>query len=250
MFHRERPEKEYAPLYKKYAIGTTVWSALASGLLTGKVSHILSSFNDFLIAHVCLVQQRRSRKLAFRDTLRLFQGHTQESKRRGRSRQDQQGPAAHKSCRNGFVSDRYSLSWETRAELYPSKELGCSVTHLALAWVAKNPNTSTVILGASKPEQVLDNLKALDVIPKLTPEIVDKIENILDNKPAPLVSSTHVSRSFLLTYADSRRLVVRHSISMDACDDIRQGCRLDVVECMYARSEQFTTILPVTRLAE
>lgn len=63
-------------------------------------------------------------------------------------------------------------------------ELGCSVTHLALAWVAKNPNTSTVILGATKPEQVLDNLKALEVIPKLTPEILDKIEIILDNRPA------------------------------------------------------------------
>lgn len=67
-------------------------------------------------------------------------------------------------------------------------ELGCSVTHLALAWIAKNPNTSTVILGASKPEQVVDNLKALDVIPKLTPEILDKIETILQNKPAPSVS--------------------------------------------------------------
>lgn len=62
-------------------------------------------------------------------------------------------------------------------------ELGCSVAHLALAWIAKNPNTSTVILGASKPEQVVDNLKALDVIPKLTPEILDKIEMILQNKP-------------------------------------------------------------------
>lgn len=67
-------------------------------------------------------------------------------------------------------------------------ELGCSVAHLALAWIAKNPNTSTVILGASKPEQVVDNLKALDVIPKLTPEIFDKIEMILQNKPAPAVS--------------------------------------------------------------
>ncbi len=68
------------------------------------------------------------------------------------------------------------------------KELGCSVTHLALAWVAKHPTTSTVILGASKPEQVVDNLKALDVIPKLTPEILEKIEKIVDNKPTPEVS--------------------------------------------------------------
>lgn len=66
-------------------------------------------------------------------------------------------------------------------------ELGCSITHLALAWVARNPNTSTIILGASKPEQVLDNLKALEVIPKLTPEILSKIEEILKNKPAPNV---------------------------------------------------------------
>ena len=66
-------------------------------------------------------------------------------------------------------------------------ELGCSVQHLALAWLAVNPNTSTVILGASKPEQVVDNLKALDVIPKLTPEILEKIEKILDNRPSPYV---------------------------------------------------------------
>ena len=66
-------------------------------------------------------------------------------------------------------------------------ELNCSITHLALAWVAVNPNTSTVILGASKPEQVLDNLQAIEVIPKLTPEIMAKIEAILENKPTPLV---------------------------------------------------------------
>lgn len=58
---------------------------------------------------------------------------------------------------------------------------------LALAWVAKNPNTSTVILGASKPEQVVENLKALEVIPKLTPEIMEKIEKILKSAPEPAV---------------------------------------------------------------
>ncbi len=69
---------------------------------------------------------------------------------------------------------------------YPT-ELHCTVTHLALAWVAVNPNTSTVILGASKPEQVVDNLKALDVIPKLTPQVLEKIEDILKTKPTPVV---------------------------------------------------------------
>ncbi len=66
-------------------------------------------------------------------------------------------------------------------------ELGTKITHLALAWVAKNPNTSTVILGASKPEQVLDNLKALEVLPKLTPEVLEKLDQILGNKPSPVV---------------------------------------------------------------
>jgi aryl-alcohol dehydrogenase-like predicted oxidoreductase len=58
---------------------------------------------------------------------------------------------------------------------------------LALAWVALQPHTSTVILGASKPEQLLDNLKALEVLPKLTPAILEKIEKILDNKPSTVV---------------------------------------------------------------
>lgn len=67
-------------------------------------------------------------------------------------------------------------------------DLGCTVAQLALAWIAKKPNTSTVILGASRPEQVLENLKALEVIPKLTPEVEAKIEEILKNAPEPDVS--------------------------------------------------------------
>lgn len=59
---------------------------------------------------------------------------------------------------------------------------------MALAWIARNPNTSTVILGASRPEQVTENLKALEVLPRLTDEIMEKIEKILNNKPSPVVS--------------------------------------------------------------
>ena len=61
------------------------------------------------------------------------------------------------------------------------------MNHLALAWIAKNPHTSTVILGASRPEQVLDNLKAIEVMQKLTPEIIAKIERVLENAPEPEV---------------------------------------------------------------
>ena len=70
-------------------------------------------------------------------------------------------------------------------------ELDCKLTHLALAWIAIKPHTSTVILGATKPEQLLDNLKALEVLPKLTPEVMEKLEKILDNKPSPVVRPFH-----------------------------------------------------------
>jgi aryl-alcohol dehydrogenase-like predicted oxidoreductase len=57
-------------------------------------------------------------------------------------------------------------------------------TALAIAWLAKNPTTSTVILGVTSPEQLIQNLEALKVLPKITDEILAKIEKILDNKPA------------------------------------------------------------------
>lgn len=62
-------------------------------------------------------------------------------------------------------------------------ELGCSMAQLALAWCAKNPHVSTVITGASRPEQVQENMKALDVLPKLTPAVMTQLEGILKNKP-------------------------------------------------------------------
>jgi aryl-alcohol dehydrogenase-like predicted oxidoreductase len=73
---------------------------------------------------------------------------------------------------------------------YPT-ELKCKINHLALAWIAKNPNTGTVILGASRPEQLLDNLKAIEVLPKLSSEVMEEIEAILGNKPAGPVRYIH-----------------------------------------------------------
>lgn len=64
-------------------------------------------------------------------------------------------------------------------------ELGCTTAQLALAWCLKNPNVSTVITGASRPEQVEQNMKAADVADKLTPAVLQRIEGILDNKPTP-----------------------------------------------------------------
>ncbi|TFK69049.1 Aldo/keto reductase [Pluteus cervinus] len=147
MFHRERPEKEYAPIYKKYHTGTTVFSALASGLLTGK-------YNDGI--------PKGSR----------FDTHSTFFKNTVQTLQEKEGQEKIRKVREltKFAED----------------ELQTTPTALALAWVAKNPNTSTVILGASTPEQLLENLKALEVLPKLTDEHIKKIEAILDNSPAPI----------------------------------------------------------------
>ncbi|KDQ62901.1 hypothetical protein JAAARDRAFT_119113 [Jaapia argillacea MUCL 33604] len=148
MLHRERPEKEYAPIYRNYGIGTTVFSALAGGLLTGKYNNGIPE-DSRLAKHKDL------------DFLKKLTDSFSEEE--GKKKLDQ-------------VSQLAKLA---------EGELGCTVAQLALAWIAKNPNTSTVIMGASKPQQVLDNLKAIDVLPKLTPAVMEKIESILGNAPEP-----------------------------------------------------------------
>jgi len=147
MLHRERPEKEFEPLYRKYDYGTTVFSGLAQGILTGK-------YNDGIPSDSRLAIEKEKQFDVMRDRLKTPEGQAELAKVR------ELGDYA--------------------------KELGCSLAHLALAWLAIKPHTSTVILGASKPEQILDNLKALEVMPKLTPEVLDKLDVILGNKPTPV----------------------------------------------------------------
>jgi aryl-alcohol dehydrogenase-like predicted oxidoreductase len=62
-------------------------------------------------------------------------------------------------------------------------DLGCTMAQMALAWCLKNPNVSTVITGASRASQVHENLKALEVALKLTPEVMEQIEGVLQNRP-------------------------------------------------------------------
>jgi aryl-alcohol dehydrogenase-like predicted oxidoreductase len=64
-----------------------------------------------------------------------------------------------------------------------AERLGGSTASLSIAWCLKNENVSTVILGASRPSQIEENCKALQLLPKLTPEVMEEIEKILDNKP-------------------------------------------------------------------
>jgi len=65
-----------------------------------------------------------------------------------------------------------------------AERLGGNATQLALAWCIKNPNVSTVILGATKVAQIEDNCKAIQLLPKITDEVMEEIEKVLDNKPA------------------------------------------------------------------
>ncbi|VDC05771.1 unnamed protein product [Peniophora sp. CBMAI 1063] len=148
---RERAEGEYGALYKKYNMGTTVFSALASGMLTGKGGPI----------HLVIPKGSRF------DTNRDF------FKGKDAFLQSEEGQAQ--------IAQVKALS-----DL-AAKELDCTVSQLALAWVLRiNPNTSTVILGCTSKSQLLENLKALDIYPKLTQEILGKIEAIVNNKPADL----------------------------------------------------------------
>ncbi|KAG8917229.1 hypothetical protein FRC00_013874, partial [Tulasnella sp. 408] len=145
-FHRQRFEVEYKPLFQKYRYGTTIFSALASGVLTGKYNNGIPEDSRF-----------SNNPDFFKNTIDSL---TKEE---------------------GLEKIRKVRELTTFAE----KELGCTVSQLALAWVAKNPNTSTIILGATKPQQLLENLKVLEVLPKITDEVYQKINDILANDPKP-----------------------------------------------------------------
>ncbi|KAF7326193.1 Aldo-ket-red domain-containing protein [Mycena kentingensis (nom. inval.)] len=186
MFHRERAEKEYEPLYRKYGLGTTAFSALQGGLLTGKV--VLPS--ALFTANVLIQAQYNDGIPAGTrfDTVKMFKGMTET----------EAGKEMVKKVREVTkIADGASLSLSLPLSLYSCllalyelnpmqrAELGTTTTALALAWVAKHTHTSTVILGVTSPAQIVDNLKALEVLPKLTPEVLARIEEVLGNKPVP-----------------------------------------------------------------
>ena len=150
-FHRERFEVEYAPLFDQFKYGTTIWSPLASGLLTGK-------YNDGI--------PEGSR----------FHNHKEIFGSKAKELESPEGKAKIE---------------QVRKLTQIAEKLGGSASQLALAWLLRrspvilpNENVSTVILGATKPEQIVDNCKALGVLAKLTPELMQEIESILGNKPA------------------------------------------------------------------
>lgn len=138
MLVRERFEKEYEPLWKEQQYGSTIWSPLASGVLSGK-----------------------------------YDGGVPAGSRLGTEQY-------------GWLRDAVLKpeSVEKVKKLEPiARELGCTRAQLALAWCLKNPNVSSVITGATRASQVLENLKALEVAPKLTAEVLQRLEAVLQNRP-------------------------------------------------------------------
>ncbi len=142
MFHRDRVEREYSSLYRELGLGTTVWSPLASGLLTGK-------YNQG-------IPQGSRLDLAKYGWLKEMLLDSEE----GRARLEKVGKLAPLAA-----------------------ELDISMAQLALAWCLKNPNVSSVITGASSVAQLQQNLQALEAVSKLDESVMEKIEDILANKP-------------------------------------------------------------------
>jgi voltage-dependent potassium channel beta subunit len=133
LFHRRRVEKEYARLYEDIGLGTTIWSPLASGLLTGKY---LDGVPD--------------------DSRANLKGY------------DWLRDALTDPEKNAKVRELKGIA----------DEVGVTLAQLSIAWCAANPNVSTVITGASRVEQVHDNLGALDALERLTPDLKSRIDTL------------------------------------------------------------------------
>lgn len=139
MLHREKVELEFSQIYKTVGLGTTIWSPLASGVLTGKYN---------------------------------------ENKDPKDTRLNMEGLDWLKKS----VLEKENIKRAEKLGLF-AKDLGISLPVLAIAWCLKNENVSTVMLGASKTSQLTENFKAVEAKSKLTPEVMTKIDQILNNVP-------------------------------------------------------------------
>lgn len=142
LFERDKVERDYLPVYDTFGLGTTIWSPLASGLLTGKYNNGMPN-----------------------DSRANLPGYE-------------------------WLRD-IMMGEQGRARIEKIKELakiadgaGMPIHHMALLWCAANPRVSTVILGASKIEQLHDNLSALKSREKMTADVMAAIEEVMGNKPA------------------------------------------------------------------
>lgn len=138
LFNRHKIENEYLQIFKTVGLGTTIWSPLASGLLTGKYNNGIPEGSRLSIPGFEWLKDKT---------------YAEEKLNKMRA-------------------------YETLA-----KELNVSMAALSIAWCIKNPNVTTAILGATKKEQLLENMKCLEVLPLLTNEIMEQIDTIFGTKP-------------------------------------------------------------------
>ncbi len=146
LFHREAFERDLVPLFDEYGLGSTTWSPLASGLLTGKYGQgVPDGARITLPGYEWLAKKFESEE--------------------------------------GREQIRKTTALEALA-----REAGMKVHHLALLWCLQNPHVSSVILGASSPGQLQDNLDALQHEVQITPELMEAIEDVVGNRPEPFSS--------------------------------------------------------------
>ncbi|MEN9964052.1 MAG: hypothetical protein RL582_1147 [Bacteroidota bacterium] len=138
LFEREKIEKDYLDVFRNVGLGTTIWSPMASGLLTGKYNDGIPKNSRFALQGFDWLKER-------------------------------------------WMLEDNMKKVKKLAEL--SNKMGVSLATLSIAWCIHNPNVSTAILGATKKQQLIENLKSLEVVKMLTPEIMEKIDAIMKNKP-------------------------------------------------------------------
>ena len=141
MLHRQKVEGEFLRLYREIGLGTTIWSPLASGLLTGKYKHGIPKGSRLDLEGYDWLKDRLDDGIWKKNFIKL--------------------------------NDLDKIA----------KQLGGTLAQLAIAWCLKNPNVSTVITGASKADQVRENMKALAVYRQIGDEVMTRIDEILENKP-------------------------------------------------------------------
>jgi voltage-dependent potassium channel beta subunit len=136
LFERQKMEQEFTHLFRTVGMGTTTWSPLAAGLLSGKYNEGIPEGSRFALQGFDWLKER------------------------------------------WMVEDKLQ---KVRQLGEVAKALGVSLAALAIAWCIKNPDVTTAILGATRREQLEENLSALDALPLLTPDVMQRIEDILQS---------------------------------------------------------------------
>lgn len=138
LFERNKMENEFLMIFKTVGMGTTIWSPLASGLLSGKYNDGIPEGSRFGLHGFDWLKDR-------------------------------------------WMKEDFLEKVKKLAQL--ANNIGITMPQLSIAWCIKNPDVTTAILGATNKEQLLENLKAEIAAEKLTVDIMQQIDDIVQTKP-------------------------------------------------------------------